>query len=110
MSQTGTVREFHADQGWGVIDATGTPGGCWVHFSAIAVPGYRTLAPGQAVAFRAVPATQDGYGYVAVKVWTGDVEPPEAVPDENRSVAYHSTLTITYDEPRPRSGGGTASA
>ena len=76
MSQTGTVREFHADQGWGVIDAAGTPGGCWVHFSAIAEPGYRALAAGQAATFRAAPATQDGYAYVAVKVWTGDVEPP----------------------------------
>jgi len=36
MSETGTVREYDADEGWGVIDAPSVPGGCWVHFSAIA--------------------------------------------------------------------------
>jgi CspA family cold shock protein len=99
MSETGTVREFDADEGWGVIDAPGVPGGCWVHFSAIAAPGHRSLTPGQVVRFRAVPAQQDGYAYAAVKVWTGESEPPMPVPDDTPSVAYHSTLTIVYDDP-----------
>jgi len=34
------VREFYPDEGWGVIDGPDVPGGCWVHFSAIAVAGY----------------------------------------------------------------------
>jgi CspA family cold shock protein len=61
------------------------------------------------VSFLAAPADQDGYAYVAVKVWTGDVEPPQVVPVAVRSVAYESTLTLGYDDPRPSSGGGTAS-
>ncbi|MFI7545395.1 cold-shock protein [Actinoplanes sp. NPDC049599] len=109
MTLHGTVREYHADEGWGVIDAAETPGGCWVHFSAIAEPGYRALSPGQAVSFRAAPAHQDGYAHVAVKVWTGDEEPPEVVPEAVRSVAYESTLTLTLDAgPRTGPGGGTA--
>lgn len=98
MSETGTVREFDADQGWGVIDGPGVPGGCWVHFSAIAAPGYRALRAGQAVTFRAEPAEQDGYAYVAVKVWTGDREPPMPIAESGPSAAYHSTLVLTYDD------------
>ena len=97
MNQTGTVREFHADQGWGVIDAPGVPGGCWVSFAAIAAPGYRALEAGQTVTFRAEPAAQDGYAYAAVKVWTGEPEPPMPAPDAPGG-AYHSTLTISYDD------------
>ena len=99
MSEMGTVREYDNDEGWGVIYAPGVPGGCWVHFSAIAAPGYRSLRAGQAVTFRAEPAAQDGYAYVAVKVWTGDTEPPSPAPDVSRSVAYHSTLTLIFDDP-----------
>jgi CspA family cold shock protein len=98
MSETGTVREYDADEGWGVIDAPSVPGGCWVHFSAIAAPGYRSLEAGQAVTFRAVPAAQDGYAYAAVKVWTGDAEPPLPAPDESGGAAFHSTVTITADD------------
>ena len=45
----GVVREFSAEQGIGVIEAPETPGGCWVHYSAVAVPGYKSLDAGQSV-------------------------------------------------------------
>jgi cold shock protein len=98
MTSDGSVRLFHADEGWGVIDGPDVPGGCWVHFSAIAVDGYRELTSGQHVSFRYEVASQDGFAYRAVKVWTDDVEPP----DEPRtrggnSAAYRSTLTLTFD-------------
>lgn len=99
-SAVGVVREFDADRGWGVIDAPETPGGCWVSFSAIAAPGYRRLVAGQQVFFRAERAEQDGFGYRAVRVWTdGAAEPPDPVPDTSTSAAYHSTLTLTFDDP-----------
>lgn len=99
MSQTGTVREFDADEGWGVIDAPEVPGGCFVHFSAIVMAGYRSLAAGQTVTFEAVPAQQDGYAFAATKVWTGDEEPPDdIVPEGQPSGAYHSTLTLHFDD------------
>jgi CspA family cold shock protein len=72
-----------------------------VHFSAIAVEGYRELARGQCVSFRAEAASQDGFAFRAVKVWLGDIEPPDQVPDQGGSAAYHSTLTLTFDPPAP---------
>lgn len=29
------VREWHAEEGWGVLYSVETPGGCWTHYSAI---------------------------------------------------------------------------
>ena len=97
MASAGSVRVFHAEEGWGVIDGPDVPGGCWVHFSVIAVDGYRTLERGQRVTFRAEAVRQDGFAYRAVKVWTGDVE-PGTVRD---STAYRSTINLTFDQPGP---------
>ena len=55
-----TVREWHDDLGWGVIDRPETPGGCWAQFTAMETPviGYldgatvsecRTLSAGDSV-------------------------------------------------------------
>jgi cold shock protein len=60
VASTGVVREFHPDAGWGVIDGSEVPGGCWVHFSAIAMDGFRRLTPGQQVSFRVEAANQQG--------------------------------------------------
>jgi len=97
MPSTGTVCSFNADEGWGVLDAPDTPGGCWVHFSAIVGPGYRSLAAGELVRFRAERADQDGYAYRATKVWTDDTEPPDPVHDGPNAGAYRSVLTMTFD-------------
>jgi CspA family cold shock protein len=99
MASVGSVRTFDADEGWGVIDGPDVPGGCWVHFSAIAMDGYRELARGQHVSFCAEAASQDGFGYRAVKVWTGGTEPPDQPPTQGSSAAYHSSLTLTFDAP-----------
>ena len=48
---TGVVREFDPEEGWGVIDSPDVPGGCFVHYSNIDMPGYRVLAAGQHVVF-----------------------------------------------------------
>jgi CspA family cold shock protein len=101
MTSVGSVRTFNADEGWGVIDGPDVPGGCWVHFSAIAMDGYRELARGQHVSFRAEAASQDGFDYRAVKVWTADTEPPDQPRTQGSSAAYHSSLTLTFDGPHP---------
>ncbi|MFC3505235.1 cold-shock protein [Micromonospora krabiensis] len=103
MTSTGIVRTWNADEGWGVIDGPDVPGGCWVHFSAVAVDGYRELAGGQRVTFRAEVEAQDGFDYRAVKVWTGDTEPDDRR-DGEPSAAYGSSLTVTFDHP-PAAGG-----
>jgi CspA family cold shock protein len=64
----GVVRVWHAEEGWGVVDSEETPGGCWVHFSAIDASGYRGLRAGQQVMMVFEAAEQDGYAYRAVHV------------------------------------------
>jgi CspA family cold shock protein len=99
VTSSGVVRSYSAREGWGVIDGSDVPGGCWVHFSAIAGDGYRQLAGGQRVFFRAEAVEQDGFAYRAVKVWSEDAEPDDAEPDDPRpGAAYRSTLTLTFDE------------
>jgi cold shock protein len=63
-----SVREWHEEEGWGVLDSPDTPGGCWVHFSALEVPGYRSLKVGQVVRLDWETAAQDGYDYRATAV------------------------------------------
>jgi CspA family cold shock protein len=104
MASSGSVRVFHAGEGWGVIDGPDVPGGCWVHFSAIAGEGYRQLTPGQRVSFRAEAARQDGFAFRAVKVWTGAVEPSAPIGGRRSPGAYHSRLTITVDSPADPDG------
>lgn len=67
----GTVEWFSAEEGWGALRAPQTPGGCFVHFSAIEGDGYRALAAGQHVRFTIEHLTdfeQDGYSYRALRV------------------------------------------
>ncbi|MGH8981301.1 MAG: cold shock domain-containing protein [Acidimicrobiales bacterium] len=68
----GTVRWFNGEQGWGVIDASEVPGGCFVHFSNIVGVGYRDLHSGQAVVFTYEQPgfKQDGYDFRALQVWS----------------------------------------
>jgi cold shock protein len=85
----------------GVIDGPDVPGGCWVHFSAIAMNGFRALTAGRRISFRAEPADQDGFAFRAVKVWFTGGEPadhPPAGPDS----AYRSTLSPTFDDDTTR--------
>ncbi|GAA1390522.1 hypothetical protein [Catellatospora chokoriensis] len=64
----GTVRSWHPDEGWGVLDAPQTPGGCWVHYRHLGLRGYGYLAPGTAVDFAWEAAEQDGFAYRALVV------------------------------------------
>ena len=44
-----TVRWFSDEEGWGVLDTPEAPDGVFVHFGAIEMDGYQTLAAGQVV-------------------------------------------------------------
>jgi cold shock protein len=68
---SGVVRSYDAEEGWGVIDAPETPGGCFVHFSGIMGSGSRNLNEGERVsfAFERPGFKQDGYDYRALRVW-----------------------------------------
>ena len=67
----GTVRFWHTDEGWGVVDSEETPGGCWAHFLFIEMDGYRSLAAGQSVELeweRPQSGDYEGYAYFATRV------------------------------------------
>ena len=102
MTTRGRVREWHGTEGWGVLDSEATPGGCWAHFSAVLVPGPRTLDPGQDVDFTFVTAEQDGFAFRAVEVWPSDREPVrDAVFESGPSSGFGSTVAFTRHADRP---------
>jgi 2-iminobutanoate/2-iminopropanoate deaminase len=92
MDVSGTVREWHDEEGWGVLDSAETPGGCWAHFSSIQRDrGFKSLAVSDEVWFTFEVADQDGYAFRAVDVW-----PPGHVgPRQPRT--FHSNLTLEWD-------------
>ena len=83
MSTVGTVRVWHRDEGWGVIDSPETPGGCWAHFTHLwndnppdhgpgevveISGGFREAFEGEPVDFEWEPANQDVYAFRAISV------------------------------------------
>ena len=99
VASAGVVRDFHPDEGWGVIDGAAVPGGCWVHCSAIVMDGCRQLNPGQRVLFRAEAADQDGFRFRATAVWLDGAEPAGLPADAATGTAYRSCLTLTFERP-----------
>lgn len=98
MGTRGVVRTWDDERGWGVVDSDETPGGCWAGFGAVAVEGFRTLQPGEAVELEWERAPQDGFAFRATRTWpVGQVPVPPH--DVSGSGAYASRLTITFDEP-----------
>ncbi|MDR7277811.1 cold shock domain-containing protein [Catenuloplanes atrovinosus] len=97
MTVDATVREWHADQGWGVLDSAETPGGCWAHFSAAATPGAARLAPGTPVRLDWESPGQDGYPFRAVRFWPAGSDPRDD-PAAGPGAAYSSTLSLSFDD------------
>jgi cold shock protein len=100
----GVVREWHDDEGWGVLDSDETPGGCWAHFSALSMAGYRQAVPGQSVTFTYQQSSQDGFVFVALDVTIDGVPrvEPESQPP---GPGFMSRLTVEADTD-PGSGDG----
>ena len=76
----GTVRFWLTDEGWGVVDSSETPGGCFAHFSFVQMVGYRSLSEGQAVELeweRPLAGDYEGYAYFAKRVVPGGSDQPE---------------------------------
>lgn len=100
MRIAGRVRQYDADDGWGIIDSIGTPGGCWVGFADIRMDGYRTLEAGSSVVAEVEAISQDGYDFRAVNVWPAGVpvgyQPPPPPPASEG--AYYSRLTVTDED------------
>ena len=64
-----TVERWDDAEGWGALAANDeTPGGIFVHDTAIRMEGFRTLRPGQEVEAIVHDREQDGYPIVATVV------------------------------------------
>lgn len=101
MSVLATVRSWDPVEGLGVVDCAGTPGGCWVHSSCVAVPGCASLEPGDLVDLEwEACEDQDGYRYRAVRVRLHGQEPFDRPVQTGASGAYRSVLTLSVDAPR----------
>lgn len=107
VSAEGRVSEWHAVDGWGVIEALETPGGCWTHYSAILIQGYAELHAGDVVDFTYERADQDGYRFRAVDVWPPGADKSTAArsaPMSDPGGAFRSTLTVRLDDGQVSSG------
>ncbi len=77
MRTTGTVREWHDDLGWGLLDSPDTPGGCWAHSSSLEPTALRGPVVGSDVTFDFEMGAPDEHHFRAVRVWlsTDSLEP-----------------------------------
>lgn len=88
----GVVRSWSDDEGWGVIDSSQCPGGCWAHFSALAADSFWEPRAGEHVQFDGEEGDQDGFGFRATRVWPSDRGPVELALDEpGRGSSSHLT-------------------
>ena len=96
MTVDAAVRFWHDTEGWGVLDSTETPGGCWVHYSHIDHDGYRTLRAGNRIQLDWEEVAQDGCSFRAVRLRIPGRPPATAQPPA--SAACTSSLSITCDD------------
>lgn len=98
MRTVGVVREWHDDEGWGVVDSDATPGGCWVHASMVRARTFGRLAEGSAVELTYEEAPQVPYSYRAIEAWPVGEESyrDNVIEVRGPSSAYRSGL-IRFD-------------
>ncbi|MBR4395553.1 MAG: cold-shock protein [Eubacteriaceae bacterium] len=65
---SGTVKWFNAEKGYGFISDDNGSGDVFVHFTAINAEGFRTLKEGQHVTFDTEPDPKDSAKLRAVNV------------------------------------------
>ena len=101
MRATGVVREWHDDDGWGVVECDETPGGCWVHATAVrARHSFGHLPVGSEVEIDYEAGPQTPYSYRAIEAWPAGEEPyrDNVIVVEGPSEAYRSVLRISFDD------------
>ncbi|MGW1008562.1 cold shock domain-containing protein [Streptomyces termitum] len=90
----GHVREWHDEEGWGVLVTPALPDDVWAHCSVVEAEGFRSLTAGQAVTFSAERAEQDRFLWRAVRIRPSASEP---LPGADGGPGYSSSLDITFD-------------
>jgi CspA family cold shock protein len=76
MRTTGTVKWFNDSKGFGFITPEGSDRDCFVHYSAIAGSGFRTLAEGEKVEFDLVQGQKGPAAENVTKVTWVELEGP----------------------------------
>ncbi|MFI5783969.1 hypothetical protein [Nocardia sp. NPDC051570] len=102
MSETGVVREWHVELGWGVIDSASVPGGCWASFGVLKSER-RHLVADEKVEFEWESAEQDGFRFRALRVWpagTSPVEPPVKLETTDTGMAAWDIDPVTLQRRR----------
>lgn len=97
MGGSGVVRFWSGDDGWGVIDAPATPGGCWAGFADLASDSFWEPREGERVELEWERVEQDGYHFRATRIWPFGASPAVEEPPELPDDAFHSSLTIEYN-------------
>lgn len=105
MSTRGRVRVWDEGEGWGVIDSEATPGGCWTHYSCVAVDGYRALRTGAEVRFTFETPGQDGFSFRTVEAWPADQEPVREDQEDAGTPGTSSVLNLTFDDDTDSAAG-----
>ncbi|GLW09640.1 hypothetical protein Misp01_47690 [Microtetraspora sp. NBRC 13810] len=90
------------DEGWGLLRSPEIPGEVFAHFSSIVEPpgSFRSLTPGERVAFSWERVPQSGYDFRAIHVSRGEVLVEPAAEEEplDDQAAYTSELRVEYDQ------------
>jgi CspA family cold shock protein len=68
LTGLGTVKFWKAEKGWGAIVLDDVDFDVWGHFSAIDMPGYRAVEPGQRVFVEYEMAVQDSFRARAIRI------------------------------------------
>jgi CspA family cold shock protein len=98
MPTSGIVRDWNADEGWGVVDVDDIRGGIWVHFSAIDGRSFGYLTPGESVTVEWEEISHPPFPVQATRV-IPEGKAGSATAGSNTGV-LNSHLTIEWDEDR----------
>lgn len=95
MPDSGIVRSWNSDEGWGVVDVADVDDGIWVHFSSIEGRPFGFLNVGEPVTVDWEPVEHSPYPAQATRVIVATNDEP--ADDQASSNALNSILTIEWD-------------
>lgn len=89
-----TLQEWYADEGWGVLSSSATPGGCWFLFDTIQGHNPDSMTVGNAYCVDYESAEQDGYHFRATWVWPSGEDRQADIVTQSSSGSFGSLLKL----------------